>query len=91
MKINDDSVLKKRETILERLGDELLLFDSSVGKLFEVNETGKIIWEMLNGQHSVGAIKKILREEFEEANELDDDIEEFLDRLIQLSILDVTS
>lgn len=88
MNIDDNSIFKKKDKVIERLGEELLLFDSSKGILFEVNETGKTIFIMLDGKHTVENIKDQLREEFEEVGEIDEDVSDFLNKLLELDIIE---
>jgi len=88
MDLSDDLVLKKKGDVIKRFGEELLLFDSSEGKLFEVNETGKTIWSMLDGKHTVKEIKEKLEEEFEGIQEIDRDLSDFLNRLHELDLIE---
>lgn len=88
MDLSDDLVLKKKGDVIKRFGEELLLFDSSEGKLFEVNETGKTIWSMLDGKHTVKEIKEKLEEEFEGIQEIDRDLSDFLKRLHELDLIE---
>lgn len=88
MNIDDNSIFKKKDKVIERLGEELLLFDSSKGILFEVNESGKTIFIMLDGKHTVENIKDQLREEFEEVGEIDEDVSDFLNKLLELDIIE---
>lgn len=87
MLINDDLVLKKKETIIEQMGEELLLFDSSTGKLFELNETGKTIWVMLNGKHTMNVIKEQMREEFDTSQDLNEHLSDFVNTLQELDLI----
>ena len=81
--LSDDTVLKKNLNVIERGGEEeLLLFDPSTGKLFELNETGKIVWRLLDGKHTVKEIKSILKNEFPESSNIDEDISAFLKKLL---------
>lgn len=90
MKIMDDLVLKKNENVVERFGeDELLLFDSSLGKLFEVNETGKEIWKLCDGKHTVKKIKESLRDEFGDIKDIDKDISDFFNKLLELNLVEI--
>ncbi len=86
--INDDLVMKKRETVIEQMGEELLLFDSSTGKLFELNETGKTIWVMLNGKHTMNVIKEQLREEFDTSQDLNKHLSDFINTLQELDLIE---
>lgn len=88
MNINDNLIFRKKDKVIERLGEELLLFDSSKGILFEVTETGKIIWIMLDGKHTVKNIKDQIRKEFEEIGDLDKDISDFLNKLMERDLIE---
>ena len=90
MKIIDDLVLKKSENVVERFGeDELLLFDSSLGKLFEANETGGVIWKLCDGKHTVKKIKESLRDEFGDIKDIDKDVSDFFGELLELNLIEV--
>lgn len=86
--IEDHSVLRKKEDVIERHGEELLLFDSSDGKLFELNETGKVIWTMLDAKHTVKEIREKMNDEFEETGTIDRDLSTFFNRLLELDLID---
>ena len=86
--IKDHEVLRKKEDVIERHGEELLLFDSSEGRLFELNETGKAVWTMLDAKRTVKEIKENLNEEFEETKEIDRDLSTFLNRLLELDLVE---
>ena len=88
MNIDNNLIFKKKDKVIERLGEELLLFDSSKGVLFEVNRTGKTIYIMLDGKHTVKNIKEQLRKEFDEIGELDKDISDFLNKLLELDLIE---
>ncbi|MFX0135845.1 MAG: PqqD family peptide modification chaperone [Candidatus Hodarchaeota archaeon] len=88
MNIEDNFIFRKKDRVIERLGEELLLFDSSKGILFEVNETGKTILIMLDGKHTVENIKDQLRKEFYEVGEIDKDISDFLNELLEMDIIE---
>lgn len=86
--IEDNFVFRKKEDVIERHGEELLLFDSSEGKLFELNETGKMIWTMLDAKHPVKEIKEKMNEEFEETGTIDIDLSIFFKRLLELDLIE---
>ncbi len=67
----------------------MLLFDSSTGKLFEVNETGKTIWKFLDEEHSVREIKEKLIDEYDGIKTLDQDLLTFLNRLLELDLIEI--
>jgi hypothetical protein len=86
--MSDDIILIKKKHVLERPGEELLLFDSSKGKLFEVNETGKIIWAMLDGKHRLKDITRRLIQKFDEVPQDDRDFTEFFNNLLKLELVE---
>ena len=88
MRINENFVLKKKSNVIERFGEELLLFDSSTGKLFEVNETGKTIWLTIDGKSTVKEIKERVKKEFEGVREIDRDLSDFLEKLFELDLIE---
>ena len=88
MIIHDALFLKKKDNVIERFGEELLLFDSSTGKLFEVTDVGKTIWVLLNGQYTVAAIKNQLKKEFTDVKTIDIDVIDFLTKLHELDLIE---
>jgi uncharacterized protein YifE (UPF0438 family) len=89
MDIRNDHVLIKKENVLERFGDDLLLFESSTGKLFEVNETGKAIWKLLDGKNNASNIKEKLSAEFDKVKSIERDVHDFLNRLLELDLIEI--
>ena len=88
MIIHDDLVLKKKGDVIERFGEELLLFDSSTGKLFEVTDVGNTIWIMLDGKHTIAEIKNQLKEEFPDVKTINSDVIDFLTKLLELDLIE---
>jgi hypothetical protein len=88
MIIQDALVLKKKDDVIERFGEELLLFDSSTGTLFEVTDIGKTIWELLNRQYTVAEIKNYLKDEFPDVQTIDSDVHDFLTKLHGLDLIE---
>ena len=88
MNIDNNMIFKKKDKVIEWLGEELLLFDSSKGILYELNETGKTIFIMLDGKHTVKNIKDQLRKEFDEIGEIDKDVSDLLNELLELDLIE---
>jgi hypothetical protein len=88
MNIQDTLVLKKKDHVIERFGEELLLFDSSTGKLFEVTDVGKTIWLRLKDKYSVAEIKTQLKAEFPDVQTIDSDVHDFLAKLQSLDLIE---
>jgi hypothetical protein len=88
MFMNDEVVLQKKDSVIERFGEELLLFDSSTGKLFEVTDVGKTIWIMLKEKHSIAEIKAQLKAEFPDVKTIDSDVHDFITKLQSLDLIE---
>jgi hypothetical protein len=83
-----EKVYKKSESIVSRrIGDEYILVPirQDVGDLesiYTLNETGALIWELIDGKLKVGEIKESLLEAFEvEPEEAEKDLIEHLQQL----------
>ena len=83
-----EKVYKKSESIVSRrIGDEYILVPirQDVGDLesiYTLNETGALIWELIDGKIKVGEIKESLLEAFEvEPEEAEKDLIEHLQQL----------
>jgi hypothetical protein len=88
--IKNSSILRKNSEVVEKFGEEeLLLFDPILGRLFEINISGKRIWELCDGNHSIEEIIKILKEEFWDANEASIDVPQFLSTLLQFRLVEI--
>ncbi len=74
---------KKKGISSQRLGQDLMLYDSESDKVHVLNETGAIIWELLDGKNTMGKIEKILAQRFDDASpqDISKDIEEILRKL----------
>lgn len=91
MIMEGSSVFVRREDIIERAGEELLLFDPEKGKLYELNETAEFIWKHLDGNHSISDIRSKLLEAYEEDPSLEEDIEEYIKILLERELIESTT
>ncbi len=64
-------------------GEEALLFDPDTGKVKVLNETGKFIWNNLDGKTSTDSLVKKIQDNFDIADEkqIKEDLEKFLNDL----------
>lgn len=93
-KINHLSVYSLTENVVAReIEGELILVPLTSGiadledDLFTLNETGKVIWEKLDGQRSVQSIIEDLSEIYEDATEIEEDVKGFLTELLKRKII----
>lgn len=60
---------RKADYRLEKIDDELLLYHPGETKILYCNQTASLIWELCDGQRTVGEIIAALSEAFPEAAE----------------------
>ena len=88
--IKKSSILNKNSKVVEKFGeDELLLFDPILGRLFEINVSGKRIWELCDGAHSVGEISDTLKTEFSGSEKAQADVSQFLSPLLKFKLVEI--
>ena len=69
---------------LEELDNELLLYHPAETKTVYMNETASLVWQLCDGERSVGDIIDLLRESYPEAGDgLQDDVHRTLDVFVQ--------
>jgi hypothetical protein len=74
--------------VLEELDDELLLFNPEDGRLLVINNTAALIWQLCDGERSVGEITALLGDAFPEAAaDIGADVPQILGQLSRLGAL----
>ncbi|MBN1673287.1 MAG: PqqD family protein [Kiritimatiellae bacterium] len=64
--MNNDSVLRRSEHAVHRIVDgEAVIVEPNKGLVNVVNDSGTRIWELLDGQRTVGAIAESIEREFD--------------------------
>lgn len=53
--------------LLEELDGELMLYSIATTKIFALNQSAALIWQLCNGQHTVEAITTALAEAYPES------------------------
>lgn len=79
----------KPNIVFREEGDDALLFDPDSGMVKVLNETGKFIWQNLDGKNSNEVLTAKLREAFdiEDEQKAEEDLEKFLEDLKKLWFL----
>jgi len=62
-----DIPVPNQEFKLEELDNELLLYHPAKTKTVYMNETASLVWQLCDGQRSIGDISELLKESFPEA------------------------
>jgi hypothetical protein len=82
--MNKNIVYKKKDGISARpLGNETMLYDSENDKVHILNETGTLIWNLLDGKNSIQIIQDSFSKQFPDTNseEIFTDIKEITEKL----------
>ena len=79
------------DSVIERDGDNLLLFDTRSGSLFEANEVGRRIWQMCDGRNSLNSIATALCDgSRRNATEIENGVHKFVGRLVALNLIQIS-
>lgn len=83
-----DSIVTRKvagETILVPISGNL----ANMQRIFTVNELGERIWQQLDGNHTMSAIRLELLDAYNvDGVNLDDDIREFIEKLLQAGLIE---
>jgi len=79
---------KRNPDVAEKLGRITLLFDMTAGRLYELNETGRLLWSLCDGKHDIDDMARIIVQQFEVSNDdIEQDILSFLQNLRELNLI----
>lgn len=83
--MDNNSIPKKDEGFLcEEFETEILLYHPSNNKSFYLNQQAALIWELCDGENSVGNIIEILQEAFPDAAEqIETDVKKSIDTFVE--------
>jgi hypothetical protein len=95
MAIKSGTIYAPSSDIVARMiEDELIIVPLASGigdledELFTLNETGKAIWENLDGKNTIADVVKILSQEFEaEDGEIEKDVFGLVEELVKRKII----
>lgn len=75
--MTDQKPLRHQDFRLEKMDNELLLFNPKTTNILYLNETASLIWQLCDGQRSVNEMIALLTETFPEAGpSIRQDVEE---------------
>lgn len=70
---------QKADFHLEQMDNELLLYHPGQTKTIYLNETASLIWQLCDGNRTVGEIAKLLKDAFPDgAESMEDDVDQTL-------------
>ena len=76
------------ECLLEDMDGELLLYNPTTATTLHLNDSSAVIWELCDGERSVGDIVGALQEVFpKQAEQITADVDQVITDLLQKSVL----
>lgn len=69
MTVSDRKVIRKPEFRLEKMDNELLLFNPYTTNVIYLNETASIIWQLCDGKLSIDEITRLLIDAYPESSD----------------------
>ena len=88
--MSEETMYKQKKGVnIRRLGEDLMLYDPENDKVHVLNETGGLIWELLDGTNTVDKIEDMLKQRFKEmpAERISTDTGEILEKLKQEGLI----
>lgn len=62
MRLKNNPLSRRENIVTQQLDGEVLVYDLAKNKAFCLNETSAIVWEMCDGNHTIGEISRKLSE-----------------------------
>jgi len=84
-----DIYIKKDAISSRNLGKELMLYDTNTDKVHILNETGILIWNLLDGKNDISNIEKTIKEKYKDtpAETISQDLSEIIEKLLSENII----
>jgi hypothetical protein len=81
------NIIKNPKCVSTSIEDSLIILNLDSGTYFEINKTGKEIWDLLNKINSSDEIITILKEKYPDITHIDDSVKKFLKNSKELNFL----
>ncbi len=83
-----DSLVRKADVEVRKLGDEYLLHDPETGALHVLNASAWVVWEMCDGAHTLGDMEGAMRDTYDVGDaDVSGDLRAILDALQEKGLL----
>lgn len=80
--------MKNNSVPWKLVDDELVIIDTYRYKLLKLNDTARVIWELLDGKHTATQIVDILLEQFDTKRDiLEKDVYKFINLLFKREVI----
>lgn len=82
-------LLRKSDIILQKIGDECMLYDPEKGSMHVINGTAEFVLNLCDGAHSLSEIERQMQEAYHisEENHTRKDLEAILNNFTDLGII----
>lgn len=88
MKFLDKKIKISENTIVQEMGDGIVILNLKTERFFEVNEVGKRYWDLLTEHQEHTTALHILQDEYEvSAEQLQDDMHRLMEDLIKAELI----
>lgn len=94
MNLSENEKIIRSDNVAQRLFEErMLVITPKDSMLHRFNEVGTFIWQLLETPKSTEEICSAIKDNFEgvDGNQLTDDIDVFIDKLIQKKLVEICS
>tara|TARA_B100001063_G_C16727032_1_gene537042 strand:+ start:487 stop:750 length:264 start_codon:yes stop_codon:yes gene_type:complete len=81
------NIIKNPKCVSTSIEDSLIILNLDSGTYFEINKTGKEIWDLLNKTNSYDEIVTILKEKYPDITQIDNSVKKFLKNSKELNFL----
>jgi len=87
--MKDIVYIKKGEISQRPLGNELMLYDKASDKIHVLNETGAILWNLLDGSKSISDLENAIAVQFKNIplDQVATDTRELLENLVKEKLI----
>lgn len=81
--------LRNKNTLSEKLLDEIVMLDLELGKYFALNPVASRVWELLEKPNSIEELCKSLLNEYQvEEEQCKKEVEALLEQLVKLKLIE---
>ena len=80
-------IKKNANCVCTSIHNNLIILDIDTGKYFELNSTGKIIWDLLDKYNTTHELIEFLESDYPETKDLKESVKSFLGNCMSLGFI----
>jgi hypothetical protein len=95
MSLTMDIVIKKsKNVVFRKIEDEYILVPivasaADVESIYNLNETGAVIWDKIDGKKSLGKLIEEIRAEYEDEGQLENDVLSLVHEMMESKLIEM--